>query len=534
MTINQPSLRPDYWETLSIAESDLDFLYNFLLEIETPQTPRELARAIITERIRQEKLKLESQQQAGGALYRPKDQYEVGQKLVFPAVDWKKAQVTAVRAGNNPELPPFDVIEVKFDDGIQKQFAARLEDHILNQPLAVKNDDPLMDADHIMKVYGNKLAQALTQNLEANPDLVRIAGRWFPRALLLDVKIGHLNLAEAVMDMEGGGPVQTKSLLEQVELPTDVNLKLTEFSMNLALQEDGRFEEVGPAGEVLWFLRRLEPAPVQEPPIYLRNRSTPVEYAEGVSEHLSQFDAVVCDELETNQPEAGEIDEIKISLIYPHWRAGTLPLCNRLNQLFPSAYISPRVIFTFIDGDTGQRINGWVVRQHRYTYGLRDWYIAQGLFPGSLLRIRRGANQGEVIIHADKRRPTREWIRTALVGADGGIVFAMLKQMVVTNFDDRLAVAIPDSAAVDQMWESGSKFNRGPLENTVLNMMRELAKLNPQGHVHAQELYAAINIVRRCPPGPILNILVEKSWATHLGDLYFRLDEKTQEEKVYD
>ena len=318
-----------------------------------------------------------------------------------------------------------------------------------------------------------------------------------------------------------------------MELPTDVNLKLTEFSINLALQEDGRFEEVGPAGEVLWFLRRLLPAPVQEPPVYLRYRPSSTS-DEDISEHLRQFDAVVCDELEANQPLAEEIDEIKIGLIYPHWRAGTLPMCNRMNQFFPSAYESPRVKFTFIDGDTGQNINGWVVRQHRYAYGLRDWFVAQGLFPGSLLRLRRGKTRGEIIIHAEKRRPTREWIRTALIGADGGIVFAMLKQMVVTNFDERLAVAIPDLAAVDQMWESGSRLNRGALENTVLAMMRELAKLNPQGHVHAQELYSAVNIVRRSPPGPILSLLVEKSWATHLGDLYFRLDEKPQEERVYD
>jgi len=41
-------------------------------------------------------------------------------------------------------------------------------------------------------------------------------------------------------------------------------------------------------------------------------------------------------------------------------------------------------------------------------------------------------------------------------------------------------------------------------------MVRELSKLNPQGHVHAIELYAAINVIRRCPPGPILAILASR------------------------
>jgi methionyl-tRNA synthetase len=38
--------------------------------------------------------------------------------------------------------------------------------------------------------------------------------------------------------------------------------------------------------------------------------------------------------------------------------------------------------------------------------------------------------------------------------------------------------------------------------------MRELSKLTPQGHVHAQELYSALNLVRRCPPAPMLSALV--------------------------
>ncbi len=39
---------------------------------------------------------------------------------------------------------------------------------------------------------------------QADDDIVRIAGRWFPRALLVDVNVGHLNLAEAVLDMGRG------------------------------------------------------------------------------------------------------------------------------------------------------------------------------------------------------------------------------------------------------------------------------------------------------------------------------------------
>jgi N12 class adenine-specific DNA methylase len=59
-----------------------------------------------------------------------------------------------------------------------------------------------------------------------------------------------------------------------------------------------------------------------------------------------------------------------------------------------------------------------------------------------------------------------------------------------------------------------------------MRVMRELAKLNPQGQVHAQELYAAVNVIRRSPPGVILYQMIHNPQINHLGDLYFRISEK--------
>jgi hypothetical protein len=108
-----------------------------------------------------------------------------------------------------------------------------------------------------------------------------------------------------------------------------------------------------------------------------------------------------------------------------------------------------------------------------------------------------------------------------LVGSDGGIVYAMLKQLVSTALDERMAIAVPDPEAVDAIW------NRPPreqlaFEQLVMNTVRELAKLNPQSHVHASELYAALNIVRRCPPAPILGLLATNPSFVHVGDLHYR------------
>jgi hypothetical protein len=144
--------------------------------------------------------------------------------------------------------------------------------------------------------------------------------------------------------------------------------------------------------------------------------------------------------------------------------------------------------------------------------------------PGSIINVRRGEEKGEVIVSTDNRRSSREWIRTVLVGSDGGIVFAMLKQIVTAAFDERMAISIPDVKALDPVWERMQK-ERPPFERVVVNTVRELAKLNPQSHVHASELYAAINVVRRCPPGPLLALLASRPWFVLVGDLYYRFND---------
>jgi len=531
MTFSSLSLRENYWETFKFTDEDLDFLYNHLLEVETPLTATELVHAIVNERIRKEKISLQNEQQAAGKIYLPKDHYALGQKLLFPALAWKRGEVVGVREGHNPDLPPFEVIDVKFDEGDHEQFAAGFSEHPLNQPVLINLDDPNLNADHVIHNYGHDLIDQLNEELESNPDLVRIAGRWFPRALLVDVNIGYMNLAEALLDMESGGPLPTRKILEQIELPTDTNLKLTEFSLNLALQEDGRFDEVGPAGEVLWYLRRLEPEGVQETPVFLRWHT--IEYnREHLGEMLLELEASITDELIPSKQRPAPASEVTVSLIYPHWRAGTLPLTRQLAQVFPTAIESPRVRFTFVDSESKEKFSGWVVRPNHYVYGLRKWYDEHGLIPGSIVHIRRGDQPGEVVVRIDKKRPTREWVRTALIGADGGIVFAMLKQITSTLYDERMAIIIPDIDQLDKIWEHEAR-HRINLEQRVLSMMRELTKLSPQGHVHAQELYAAVNIIRRSPPGPILDILTTRPWSRHLGDLYFRLDEDNQEDDAY-
>jgi hypothetical protein len=518
--VSDPLISTDYWIDLQITRQDVEYLHNHLFELETPLTARELVAVFIDERVQVERRAMQERRQAGGKTYLPRDSYQVGDGLVFPALNWKQGKVTAVRSGTNPEIGSFDVLTVDMGNGAERLFASNLSTHILNdEPVTVEEEG--LDPESILRSYGTALEKKIEVAFQTDDELVRIAGRWFPRALLVDVNVGHLNLAEAVLDMAGGEPLPTAALLKDVALPEGVNPKLAEFSLNLALQEDGRFDEVGPAGNVLWCLRRLEPEEVREVPLHLRYSR--IEYDRAVlTPQMFNLESQLDDELSEFEAAVNEgVKEVTVSLIYPHLRSGTLPLAARVRPLFPTAYESPRVRFTLVDGKTRQKMPGWVVREHGYVFGLSEWYKANDLMPGSLVRIRRGETPGEVIIEAKPYR-TKDWVRTVIVGADGGMVFAMLKQSISAEFNDRMAFAIPSIETVDQLWMQDKKR---PFEKLVAELIREMSKLTPQGHVHAQELYSAVNIVRRVPPAPLFALLASKPEFTHVGDLHFRLNE---------
>lgn len=517
------SLREDYWETFELTDEDREFIYNHLLEVETPLTSPEILSVLVDERIRQEKLALEKQRISGGDIYLPAKTFIPNQDLVFPAFGWQHARVIAVRPGRNPDLGEFQVIQVKFDNNDSREFAANLDDHLLNRPQEISVHDSSLDAATVLSIYGEKLLEIINTDLTKNQEFVRIAGKWFPRALLIDINVGHLNLVEAILDMAGGGPSPTQPLLEQIGLTTHTNSKLVEFSLDHALQEDPRFDEVGPAGEVMWFLHRLEPEGVLQVPTYLRYQE--IEYDPSLlTSEMHDLERKLDDDLSPPSGKYPSVNEVQLTLMFPHWRAGTLPLTARINHLFPTAYEAPRIRFVLVDGETGQKFPGWVVRANHYVYGLQDFYKSHGLMPGSLIRVRRGKNPGEVIVQCDSQRGTREWVRTVLVGSDGGIVFAMLKQVITSAYDERMAIAIPDPEGLDAAWKQIQK-DRLPFERIVVNTVRDLAKLNPQSHVHASELYAAVNIIRRCPPGPILALLASRPWFVHVGDLHYRFDD---------
>jgi hypothetical protein len=516
-----------YWETLEVNKEDIEFIYAYLLEKETPLPSKKLSEALIVERLQKESEALKEKQRQNGEIYLPKLEFSIGDKIQFPALNWVSGNVGDIRTGNNPEYPQLKVMTVDLENGQQRQFASNLEEHSLNKDASITKDTVTDDLGAILENFGDEITHKLEKKLDENKDLVRIGEDWFPKSLLIDFNVGHLNLAEAVLDMNEGGPLPVDTLLEQIDIQSDDPEELVRFSLNYALQQDPRFDDVGASGNVEWFLNRLEPENVREKPLQLKYE--PLAYDRSLlTEDMLKVEQRLDDELV--EPVAAYLQkipkkEVSLVLTYPHWRVGSIPLTPFTRPFFPTALESPRVKVTLIDAQ-GEQISAWVVRPFNYVYGLRKWYEELELIPGSIIKIKQGKKPGEVFIEAEKRRSNREYIRTLLIGADGGVVFAMLKQTITADFNERMVIALPSTAVLDELWEKRSN-NPWAIKDVVINTMKELGKLNPQGNVHAVELYAAVNCIRRCPPGVIFSMLTTDPVFTAVGDLYFHLSENS-------
>ncbi len=516
-----------YWTDFSVTDEDLDLIFNLLLEREAPLTSLEMAASLIEKRLSmlEEAAKLATEDDSHE--YLPAETYEAGQVLRFPALGNATGKVVAIRPGENPDIDSFDVIQVEFEEnGRRQEFAARLKDHALNEiPDPSESKGDFERPEFIIGNFGSLIASRLEERLEGTDDIVRIAGRWFPRPLLAEIHEGHLNLAEAILDVAEGGPLPTSSLLEHLELPEDLDPLLAEFSVDFALQENERFDEVGPAGQTLWFLKRLEPPEVLFVPPRLESGKHMVDRSR-LTDDLLTLEQQLDDELSELEPPSEDVEEVTFSLLFPHWRVGTLPLSSRLQKLFPTAYEAPRIRFILVDGHSGDSFPGWVVRGERYVFGLEEWYRRYEVPAGGLIRVRRGEKQGEVIVEAVERRKRNDWVRTVAIHDGDRVGFTMLKRPMGTSYDDLMVVGLVDAVALDEVWLRG-KQRRMSLDRLVAYAFRELAKLNPQTAVHAKVLYSGVNVIRRAAPGPLFAELVNQPYFEHVGDLYWRLDESS-------
>jgi hypothetical protein len=267
-------------------------------------------------------------------------------------------------------------------------------------------------------------------------------------------------------------------------------------------------------------LRRLEPNEVQSTPSRLQYQ--PFEYDHSIlTEELLTLERELDDELSELEPPEEQPNEAMLHLIYPHRRVGTLPLTSRVQNLFPTAITSPRVRVTMVDAQDGMEFAGWIVREGKYVVGMNDFYRKHKLPIGAYVTIRGTDDPARLMIDFEAHRPRTEYIRLAMP-ANGRITFQNFKRSIGAGYDELLILGAEDIEGVDAVWTIMRERRRG-LAEIMKDLMPELSRLTPQNTVHAKTLYSAVNVVRRCPPGPIFSLLVSRPDFEHVGGPYWRL-----------
>lgn len=524
-----------FWrDQFEVTSRDLDFIYSLLLDAQSSKTTGDLAVALISEYIRREDARIESEL-AKGAIYVPKEHYEVGQTLVFPALDFATGEVVGERAGQNPEHGGFQVIKVKFtdangdSDNSTREFAADLTTpHRLSETDSegLLNNSSLLSAQEIYSLYQDEIDESLLYALEEgerNDEFVEVDRKWLLSDMLAEVHIGHLNIAEAMIEMQAE-PVSTDQLLYEVELDANVAPPMQRISLDHGLASDKRFDRIEVNGESRWFLSRMEPAEVVSIPPALRP-SVPEYNRSILSVELLQIEWELDDEwgestLSSELPTV--VPSTTLTLTYPHRRTGSLPLNGRTRSFFPED-AGVKSLVTFVDGRWGNRHMGWVVPNGRYVAGLSEWMNEHAVPVGAYITLERTETEGEILVDFRTRRPKREWARIATPDLEHGLLnFEMNKIQIACEYDETMIVATEDVESVDELrdmlLENGVK-----LQAVVDQIVPELTKLNPNGTVHAKSVYSAVNIVRRCPPGPIFHALISNPSFRDAGNGLFAL-----------
>jgi hypothetical protein len=509
----------EYWEqNFSLTEQDIEQLYNHFIEVGKPQTSAEVTRAVMEHRVSAEKQTLRRRIR-GRKVYQPRDTFAVGDEIVFPHFDFAETTVNELRKGNNPESGEFEVITVKLR-GRQRQFATGLPvDHIAN--LGENGVEDLLasfDSSELFAEYGEVVEPRIIDVLEGREEFIVLGGRWFVHALLADVNIGHLHLAEAVLDMSGGGPLTTDEISNFLDLDQSIPLETRMFSLNTAMLEDPRFDEVAPKNSVAWFLKRVEPETVLVTPERLRFDPVPFD-EDFLTAQLKLTRREIADEWSDLPIRDGAITSATFTLIYPHRVTGTMPINTTIRKLLPLGR-SPRQLLTFQNETTGEQLQIWAIKKGRYLYGFSDWYTQNEVLVGAYITLKRVPDSNVILFDYVHRNRRTDDVRLATV-ADGRIKFEFQRRRIACEYDDLMVVGTDYTAAIDAIFERAKTRS---LASLIAALLPELAVLSPQQAVHAKTLYAVTNMLRRVAPDPLFAELVANPAFIPIGEHYWRFD----------
>lgn len=514
-----------YWrEEFDVTSQDLSRIYDLILDAGRPVSEATLARGLIESTCRTDEARIQAELNRG-PMYQPQDSYQVGLQVAFPALDYAWATVVGTRPARNPGYGEFTAIKVQFEGQSRvREFSSELRgEHKLNRregQTDLQASGDVRTPAKLFEDHGSVVGERLSESLAEHAEFVAFGNEWFLRELLVPVGIGRLNIAEALIEVKGM-PLPTAQLMADLDLPAEAADEIKVLSLKLAMERDGRFDNVGDGGRDVWYLRRLTPELVVNPPRRLTLRAERYN-REHITEELLLVERELDEEGMGDEPSPGRpIYRTTAALTYPHWRSGTLPLTSRTQGLFPrpTADHTPIIL---VDGQGGDRMQGWVSQASACVFGLQEWYLRHSLPVGVFVKMERTRDPRVVTVDFEPQRLRRVWVKVA-TARPGLLTFQMRKLPVSCQVDEQLIVGEDNPEAIDEL-QAELETRGESLLRTMILIMPELVKLSPQGTVHAKAVYSAVNMLRRTLAGPIFALLASEPCFASMGGGYWSFD----------
>jgi hypothetical protein len=194
-----------------------------------------------------------------------------------------------------------------------------------------------------------------------------------------------------------------------------------------------------------------------------------------------------------------------------------------MRQVFPTAQQTSRISVALVDGQDGEEFPGWVVRKERYVVGVDKFFRKHRLPIGAYVTISKSDDPGKIVVNFNAYKPRTEWIRL-IVPKNNQTTFENHKRSIGAEYDDLMILGADDLAGVDALFEQAQQQKR-PLASLLRVVIPGLGRLTPQATVHAKTIYSAVNVIRRCPPGPIFATLVANPDFQNVGGHYWKLSD---------
>lgn len=385
-----------YWQNFGLADGELEYLSELLIGEESPLTVDGLGVRLMEKRVRGEEAAWEDRK-AKGLLYQPQETYAEGDQLVLSAFGDTVGTVVGVRAGRNPQNPEhgsFDVIQVQIEgEQGSREFASNLSSpHALNIIAMDEDQDLTLDdtaalSQELHARYRHHVTPVLLQKLDESPEFVSFGEEWFLQGFLLPIRQGHLNLAEAVLDLADGFAT-VEEMLQVLELSKESSKAVQAFSLNhtLLTEEQGSFKFAGTKGRTEWCLPRVAETKA------LRFEKGPKDiFTDHVLHEVVQVADIDTDAGESN----GGDDRWSHVLTFYDWYWGHLPYDKGASELFACPlFLDQRCVrlqFVFPDSDEvipvllhypGERELGWLGSGE-----LRKFFETKELVPGATILV---------------------------------------------------------------------------------------------------------------------------------------------------